>query len=330
VRGSDASGDRPRRASPGRTRVRRSAVAAAVAAAGKHAAGGDGQSAGSGNHRRTGSVDRQVHRSRARARERDQGRDAAPFRRAERRGRRHSATGRGGAPHAGGRGQPGPARFPLHPAGRRSAAPGRQRGRHRHPHRARGKGAALPLPHRRASGAGRGASPRTAADRRHAREDHGRDEHLREPRAAGRPHRVRRRTQESGHARVHVPDRARRDHRLPHPGQGGADRRPGPPEDAGADARDVQARHHAAQRHHPGDRAHGLGKDDHALFGSHVPEPAGHEDHHAGRPGRRRSIRPRASPSPRVCGRSCARIRTSSWSARSATWRRPSWPSGPR
>ena len=47
----------------------------------------------------------------------------------------------------------------------------------------------------------------------------------------------------------------------------------------------VPAGHRAAARHRPGDRPHRFGQDHHALLGAHVPEQAGHQDHHARGPG---------------------------------------------
>ena len=165
-------------------------------------------------------------------------------------------------------------------------------------------------------------------------------EHLRDPRAAGRPHPLRRRQAQGRPARVHLPDRARRDRRLPRPGQGEPDRGPGaaghePRRCSRPSSRDITR----PQRHHPGDRAHGLRQDHHPLLGAQLAEQAGHQDHHprgsGGVRAGRRSTRPRSSPrrdspSPRACARSCARTRTSSWWARSATRRRRRWPSAPR
>ena len=87
---------------------------------------------------------------------------------------------------------------------------------------------------------------------------------------------------------------------------------------------------HPAARHHPGHRPDRLRQDHHALHRADRAQHAGPQDPHRRGPDRvparrhqpdpgQAADRPHASPT--SCARSCARTRTSSWSARSATWR---------
>ena len=96
-----------------------------------------------------------------------------------------------------------------------------------------------------------------------------------------------------------------------------------------------RAGHQQAQRHRPGHRADRRRQDDDALLGPQRAERDHRQDHHHRGPGRVRHRRhhpvpdqPRDRPDVRrrPCGPSCGRTRTSSWSARSATWRRPRSP----
>ena len=103
--------------------------------------------------------------------------------------------------------------------------------------------------------------------------------------------------------------------------------------------RALQARDRQALRHRAGHGADGLGQDQHALLGDRSAQQARHQHHDRRGPGRvqpaRASTRSRsrtrsASTSRPPCARSCARTRTSSWSARSATSRRRRSRSRPR
>ena len=106
-----------------------------------------------------------------------------------------------------------------------------------------------------------------------------------------------------------------------------------------AHAQDVSHRHAQAQRHHPGDRAHRLGQDHHALLRPERDERRqGKADHdrrsrrvrHRGHRAGAKSMRRSATPSPLACGRFCGKIPTGFSSARFAIPRRPKSPCRPR
>ena len=106
-----------------------------------------------------------------------------------------------------------------------------------------------------------------------------------------------------------------------------------------AGARGVRQAARPAERHHPGHRPDRQRQDDHALHGAQRAEHGRAQDLHGRGPdripaGRRQPDAGAAEDRPdlraRPCAPSCARTPTSSWSARSATWRRRRWRSRPR
>ena len=102
---------------------------------------------------------------------------------------------------------------------------------------------------------------------------------------------------------------------------------------------DVEGDDRAPARHRAGHRPDRFRQDHHAVFDAQAPRDARHQRLHDRGPDRDggAGLQPdagagqhRPRPSPPACARCCARIPTSSWSARSATCRPPRWRCRPR
>ena len=149
------------------------------------------------------------------------------------------------------------------------------------------KRSARALPHRRRA-ARRGAPPEEAAlvDHRPPQDHDGHDEHRRKARPAGRTHPDEVPGQGTRPARQHRAHHQRRERGHAYSGQILAASRPGGPRFLQRRPGDLRETHHAARRHHPGDRSDRFRQDHHALRLPQLHQPARPQDHHRGRPGR--------------------------------------------
>ena len=243
------------------------------------------------------------------------------------RGGRDGQAARTGRRRSPGRQRPGPQ------AAQHGAAAGDQGPRQRHPLRAvRGR---VPHPHQGRRRAVRDGPAAAAPGLRHhhPHQGHGEPRHRRAPPAAGRPHRADRRRPPGRPARQRAAHDVRRERR--HASARPLGRR------RSTWTRSAWTRRRSRHFREVIDQPNGIvlvtgptgsRQDDHALLGPQRAEQHRGQDHHDRGPGRirhrrhradARSITRSASRSPPACGPSCGRTRTSSSSAKSATWKRP-------